>query len=45
MSPAKLADANPALAQDVVDGKVPVPVGYVAHVPTATVTTAALTIR
>lgn len=37
---AALASANPALAQDVVDGKVNVPVGYVAHVPTTPVTTA-----
>jgi hypothetical protein len=36
----KLADANPALAQDVIDGKLPVPAGYVAQVPTVPVATA-----
>ncbi len=35
-----LADANPALAEPVVDGQLPVPAGYVAHVPTIPVTTA-----
>jgi hypothetical protein len=37
---AVLAEANPSLAEPVVDGKVNVPAGYVAHVPTIPVTTA-----
>jgi membrane-bound lytic murein transglycosylase D len=38
--PEVLAEANPALADAVVSGATPVPVGYVAHVPSAVITTA-----
>lgn len=37
-----LAKANPALAAAVIDGTVPVPAGYIAHVPSPTMATASV---